>query len=46
MGSGTTAIVCINLGRNFIGFELDEGYYNTVSNRIKQHNTSKRTIHP
>lgn len=26
MGSGTTAVACINTGRNFIGFELDKNY--------------------
>ena len=37
MGSGTTAIACINTGRNFIGFELDEDYYNVAQDRIKNH---------
>lgn len=27
MGSGTTAVACINTGRNYIGFELDEKYH-------------------
>jgi site-specific DNA-methyltransferase (adenine-specific) len=27
MGSGTTAIACINTNRNYIGFELDADYY-------------------
>ena len=27
MGSGTTAIACLNTNRNFIGFELDKGYF-------------------
>jgi len=34
MGSGTTAIACKNLNRNFIGIELDEGYYNIAKERI------------
>lgn len=34
MGSGTTAIACINTGRNYIGFELDEGFYNISCDRI------------
>ena len=25
MGSGTTGVACINTGRNFLGFEIDEG---------------------
>lgn len=41
MGSGTTAIACINTGRNFIGFELDEGYYNIANERIENHENSK-----
>ena len=36
MGSGTTAIACMNTGRNFIGFELDEGYFNLANERIAQ----------
>ena len=39
MGSGTTAIACINTERNFIGFELDETYYNKSLERIKEHTT-------
>ena len=34
MGSGTTGVVCRNLNRNFIGIELDEGYFNIAKNRI------------
>jgi site-specific DNA-methyltransferase (adenine-specific) len=34
MGSGTTAIACINTKRNFIGSELDKGYYDIALNRI------------
>ena len=37
MGSGTTAIACINTNRNYIGFELDEGYYNASLDRIEKH---------
>lgn len=37
MGSGTTAIACINTERNFIGFELDETYYEKSLERIKKH---------
>jgi DNA modification methylase len=33
-GSGTTAIACKNLGRNFIGIEKDEGYFNIAKERI------------
>lgn len=37
MGSGTTAIACLNTNRNFIGFELDEEYYNIAQDRIENH---------
>ena len=37
LGSGTTAIAAINANRNFIGFELDEDYYNIAQDRIKNH---------
>lgn len=36
MGSGTTGVACKNLNRNFIGIELDEGYYDISVNRIKE----------
>jgi site-specific DNA-methyltransferase (adenine-specific) len=35
MGSGTTAVACINTGRNYIGFEKDPGYYEIAKERIK-----------
>lgn len=34
MGSGTTAIACINTNRNYIGFELDEKYHKIANDRI------------
>jgi len=37
MGSGTTAIACINTNRFFIGFELDKGYYDIANRRIEKH---------
>ncbi len=37
IGSGTTAIACINTGRNFIGFELNKEYYEVAKNRINKH---------
>jgi ubiquinone/menaquinone biosynthesis C-methylase UbiE len=37
MGSGTTGVACINTNRNFIGFELDENYFNIAKNRIEEH---------
>ena len=37
IGSGTTAIACINIGRNFIGIELEEKYVEISKERIKKH---------
>jgi site-specific DNA-methyltransferase (adenine-specific) len=34
MGSGTTGAACVNTGRNFIGIEMDEGYFNIAKQRI------------
>ncbi len=41
MGSGTTGIVCKNLGRNFIGIELDKQIFDQAEKRIKDTNTTK-----
>ena len=35
IGSGTTAIACINTNRNYIGIEKDENYFNITNDRIK-----------
>ena len=35
MGSGTTAIACMNTNRNFIGFEMDKGYFDLANERIE-----------
>jgi len=35
MGSGTTGVACVNTRRNFIGIELDEGYYRIAQGRIE-----------
>ncbi len=34
IGSGTTAIACINTNRNYIGFELDKWYFDIANERI------------
>jgi DNA modification methylase len=36
MGSGTTGVACVNTGRNFIGIELDEGYFKIAEKRISE----------
>jgi site-specific DNA-methyltransferase (adenine-specific) len=33
-GSGSTAVACINLNRNYIGFEIDEEYFNGSVKRV------------
>lgn len=38
MGSGTTAISCINNDRNYIGFELNADYCEMIKNRIEKNN--------
>ena len=35
MGSGTTGVACVNLGRNFIGIERDESYFAIAKHRIE-----------
>ncbi|WP_048341117.1 DNA-methyltransferase [Clostridium haemolyticum] len=34
MGSGTTAIACLETGRNYIGCEVDQDYYTVIEKRI------------
>lgn len=34
MGSGTTGVACANLGRSFIGIELDKDYHDIAVDRI------------
>jgi DNA modification methylase len=34
MGCGTTGMVCRDLGMDFVGIEIDEGYYNISQERI------------
>ena len=36
MGSGTTAVASIEIGRNYIGFETSEEYWRKSKDRIKQ----------
>lgn len=39
MGSGTTAIACLNMDRQFIGFETDAYYYEQSLKRIRENQT-------
>jgi site-specific DNA-methyltransferase (adenine-specific) len=36
MGSGSTGVACVNTGRDFIGIELDENYFDIAKNRIEE----------
>lgn len=45
MGSGTTAIACMNTNRNFIGFELDKDYYDVALKRIGGIRCANEEIH-
>jgi site-specific DNA-methyltransferase (adenine-specific)/modification methylase len=35
MGSGTTGVACVELGRKFIGIEINEQYFDVACKRIK-----------
>ena len=41
IGSGSTAVAAINTNRHFIGFELDEKFYNIANSRIAKARTEK-----
>lgn len=43
IGSGSTAIACINTKRNYIGFELDKTYYEIAKNRINSTSLNEST---
>ena len=36
MGSGTTGVACVKMGRKFIGIERDEEYFNIACKRIEE----------
>ena len=36
MGSGTTGVACVNLGRKFTGIELDPDYFDIACRRIEE----------
>ena len=43
-GSGTTGVAAKNLNRNFIGIEMDEGYFKIASSRIADAESAKERI--
>ena len=36
MGSGTTGVACVNLGRKFIGIEIEPKYFDIARRRISE----------
>ena len=44
MGSGSTGVACINTGRDFIGIELDEKYFNIAKERIDKSTLGVPTV--
>jgi site-specific DNA-methyltransferase (adenine-specific) len=44
MGSGTTAIACMNTNRRYIGFEIDKFYYDNSLERIKNHKIEQEVL--
>lgn len=42
IGSGTTAIACINTKRNFIGMEKEKKYFDIANKRIELHNAKPK----
>lgn len=36
MGSGTTGVACVSLGRSFVGIEIDPAYFDIACRRIEQ----------
>lgn len=35
MGSGTTAVACIKLGRKFVGIEIERRYFEMAMERVE-----------
>ena len=42
MGSGTTGVACMNLGRKFIGIEIERKYFDIACKRIEQAQKQQR----
>ena len=42
MGSGTTGVACMQLGRKFIGIELEPKYFDIACRRIEQAHNQPR----
>lgn len=46
MGSGSTGIACLRTGREFIGIEIDDHYFDVAKNRIENFQFQKEVPHP
>ena len=46
MGSGSTAIACMNTNRNFIGIELDDSYFAIAKKRVEEKRKEKENEAP
>jgi len=46
MGSGTTGVACVQTGRNFIGIEIDPGYFKIAKKRIAEEQLQIRMLLP
>lgn len=44
MGSGTTAIACLNTNRNYIGFELEKEYFEKINQRIESYHSNTEEV--
>lgn len=44
MGSGSTAVACINTGRHYIGFETEKAYFDIAQRRIDEAEEKRRTL--
>lgn len=42
MGSGTTGVSCVNLGRKFVGIEMNSQYFDLACSRIERATTQGR----
>jgi site-specific DNA-methyltransferase (adenine-specific) len=46
MGSGSSGVACVQLGRNFIGCEIESKYFNVAEKRIKQAELQQNLFQP
>lgn len=45
MGSGTTAIACMQTNRNFVGIEINKDYFDDAENRIEEAALQPQLLH-